>query len=454
MHMTGFAPPLSVQLTWTARTVAAVLQGRSLQEALPRVPAPTRPGVQALTFYALRHWGWSRAMVGLLSEREPEPQVLALLGVALALLPRSPVGGLDVPADGPTYEPHTVVDQAVAALSGLVGRRAPTGFVNACLRRYLREADGLESALAGNAEVRWNHPFWWIKQIRKDHPLHWQQVLRANNQAAPMVLRVNQRHNSLGTYLKRLEQAGVGARVVGPSAILLTQAVPVEQLPGWADGACSVQDLAAQWAAPLLLSRLAPDAHQAGRQPRVLDACAAPGGKTAHLLEAGDVDLVALEQDSTRALRIGDNLVRLGLQAQVRVADAGDTASWWDGQLFDGILLDAPCTASGIVRRHPDVRWLRRPSDVAQLAAQQRRLLDALWPLLAPGAPMVYCTCSVFKAEGDAQVAAFLARHPTAKAAEAPGHLLSGVATAVPLNDNGASEHDGFFYAVLVKSDG
>lgn len=447
--MTGLAPPLFTQLAWTARTVAAVLQGRSLQEALPRVPVPMRPGVQALTFYALRHWGWARAVAGVLTDREPTPPVLALLGVALVLLPRSGAPDAAREPDAPVYAPHTVVDQAVAAVADTGIKRTTAGFVNACLRRYLREVDAVGAAVANQAEVRWNHPFWWVKQVRKDHPQHWQQVLGANNRAAPMVLRVNPRYSSLETYLARLHSAGMGARVVGPQAVLLEQAVPVEHLPGWADGACSVQDLAAQWAAPLLWSHVAPLAE---RPLRLLDACAAPGGKTAHLLECGEAQVWALEQDATRAERIGSNLSRLGLQAQVRVVDAGDTPLWWDGVPFDGILLDAPCTASGIVRRHPDVRWLRRPADVAQLAAQQRRLLDALWPLLAPGSPMVYCTCSVFKAEGDDQIKAFLARHPDASLGPSPGHLLPGVPAGAGLDDNGASEHDGFFYAVLLKS--
>jgi len=445
--MNGPLTPLSAQLVWAARTVAAVVQGRSLSDAMPKVPAPLRPGVQALVFHALRHWGWARAVVARLAEQEPSPAVQALLGVALTLLPR---GESPAVAEGaPAYAPHTVVDQAVAALPQVEGPRAPTGFVNACLRRYLREAGALDAELAADAEVRWNHPFWWVKRLRKDHPLHWQQVLQANNQAAPMALRVNLRRNSLQAYLDRLVAQGLSARVAGPAALVLDHPVPVDVLPGWAEGCCSVQDLAAQQAAPLLLSHLA--ARGAG-PGRVLDACAAPGGKTAHLLEAGDAPVWALEQDPVRAQRIHQGLARLGLRAEVRVADAGDTAAWWDGQPFDGVLLDAPCTASGIVRRHPDVRWLRRPTDVDQLAAQQRRLLDALWPVLAPGGCLVYCTCSVFKAEGDDQVAAFVARQSNARLLAAPGHLLPGVAPGSGLDDNRASEHDGFFYAVLEKA--
>jgi 16S rRNA (cytosine967-C5)-methyltransferase len=239
----------------------------------------------------------------------------------------------------------------------------------------------------------------------------------------------------------------------GDSGVVLRQPLPVAQLPGFADGVVSVQDAAAQMAAPLLLQGL--DA----RQPlRLLDACAAPGGKTAHLLEWAQAlgapwQVTALEMDAARAARIHDTLRRLRLQADVRVADAGVPADWWDGQLFDAILLDAPCTASGIVRRHPDVRWLRRESDIAQLAVLQARLLGALWPLLKPGGRLLYCTCSVFRAEGQEQVQAFLAHNTDARLAPSPGHLLpASPDKAGGLGDNAAGEHDGFFYALLHKA--
>jgi 16S rRNA (cytosine967-C5)-methyltransferase len=219
-------------------------------------------------------------------------------------------------------------------------------------------------------------------------------------------------------------------------------------LPGFAEGALSVQDAGAQLAAPLLLNALDATASR----PRVLDACAAPGGKTAHLLERADLDLTALDIDPARCERIRDNLRRLGLAARVLAADAAQPFSWWDGEPFDGILLDAPCTASGIVRRHPDVRWLRRESDVAQLERVQAQLLDTLWPLLRPGGCLVFCTCSVFRAEGSDQAQAFLARHTDARILPAPGHLLptnGARTTAVP--DNAIGDHDGFFYAAFRK---
>jgi len=260
-----------------------------------------------------------------------------------------------------------------------------------------------------------------------------------------MTLRVNRQRCSRAHYLQALTAAGLAAQAQGEDGLVLAQPVPVERLPGWTQGWVSVQDGAAQLAAPLLW--------QAGLQPgdRVLDACAAPGGKTAHLLEWGALDLLALEVDPQRVSRIHDTLQRLGLTAQVRQADAGQPASWWDGRPFDAILLDAPCTASGIVRRHPDVRWLRRPTDIEHLAAEQARLLEALWPLLRPGGHLLYCTCSVFRAEGEGQISRFMARHADAEARPAPGHLLPAPPDGQPIGDNGPGGLDGFFYALLRK---
>lgn len=432
--------PLSEQLAWTARTVLVVEQGRSLTEAIARVPAGLRPGVQALAFHALRHWGWATVVLQALAERPPQPLLRALLGLALTLLDEQ------TSSDNVRYEPYTVVDQTVEALASLKQPRNASGFVNACLRRYLRECTDLNTQAEQDAVARWNHPFWWVQRIRKDHPQYWQAILQANNRPAPMVLRVNRRRVERDAYMERLQQQGLGVQPVGADGVVLDRAEAVERLPGWADGWVSVQDGAAQLAAPLLL-----DAAALPPGARVLDACAAPGGKTAHLLERADVEVHALDVDAQRCERIRANLGRLGLQAQVLTADAGQPAAWWDGRAYDAILLDAPCTASGIVRRHPDVRWLRRPDDIAQLAAQQARLLEALWPLLTPGGHLLYCTCSVFKAEGDGQMQAFLKQHPDVERLPAPGHLLPGQVTPQDLNDNAAHALDGFYYALLRK---
>jgi 16S rRNA (cytosine967-C5)-methyltransferase len=445
-HPSGASTPaLSQQLVHAARCVMAVQAGRSLSEALPQVPGALRPGVQALVFHALRQAGLSAALVRQMASRAPSPALRALLQVALSLMPE-----LCTDAQAPRYEAHTLVSQAVQAAKASRDTQAQAGFVNACLRRFQREAPALLRQAGASDEARWNHPGWWVRRLQQDHPAHWQAILSANNRPGPMALRVNRRRGSRDAYLQRLAQAGLPARAAGADGVLLEQAVPVERLPGFADGDVSVQDLAAQQAAHWLLSDLeAP----AGQALRVLDACAAPGGKTAHLLEHADLAVLALDKDAQRCERIHDNLRRLHLQAEVRHADAARPADWWDGRLFDAILLDAPCTASGIVRRHPDVRWLRRDSDVAQLAHQQRELLDALWPLLRPGGRLLYATCSVFRAEGSDQVKAFLERHSDACQGAAPGHLLPGLAgPAGQFNDNDPGEHDGFFYACLDKA--
>ncbi len=432
---------LAAQLRQAARALLAVEEGRSLGEALPQVPAALRPGAQALVFHALRHLGESRALVRRLAPRPPAPAVRALLGVVLPLLFPDPSEA------APRYPAHTVVSQAVEAAKAGRDTRAMAGFVNACLRRFQREAPTLLEAVRADPATRWNHPAWWLARLRRDHPQHWEAVLAANNRPAPMALRVNRRYLSREAYGEHLAAQGLQARPVGDDGWVLAQPCPVERLPGFAQGWVSVQDPAAQLAAPLLLDGWTP-----APGARVLDACAAPGGKTAHLLERADVDVWALELAADRLPRIHQNLERLGLRATVRQADAGRPDTWWDGQVFDAILLDAPCTASGIVRRHPDVRWLRREADVAQLAAQQQRLLDALWPLLRPGGRLLYATCSVFRAEGEDQVKAFLERHTDARLGPAPGHLLPPPPGAVgEFNDNPPGEHDGFFYARLDK---
>jgi 16S rRNA (cytosine967-C5)-methyltransferase len=434
------APTLATQLRWTAHCVLAVEQGRSLSEVLPQIASALRPGVQALTFQTLRQLGAARALGRLLAQRAPAAPVLALLHSALAVL----LGD----EKGQHYQPHTVVDQAVEAAKQQRNTSMQAGFLNACLRRFLREREALCGQLQDDPVARWNHPLWWVERLQRDHPGHWAAILQANNVPGPMALRVNRRRVARDAYRAQLEAVGLTASLVGDDGLVLSAAQPVERLPGFALGHVSVQDAAAQMAASLLL-----DGRSWSVADRVLDACAAPGGKTAHLLERADLDLLALDVDAQRCTRIHDNLRRLGLSAEVRCADAANPAGWWDGRAFDAILLDAPCTASGIVRRHPDVRWLRRASDVAQLVAVQRQLLERLWPLLKPGGRLLYCTCSVFQAEGSEQVNAFLLHHTDAVLQPSPGHLLPGTAAAHgEFNDNVPGGYDGFFYARIDKA--
>ncbi|MDP3699783.1 MAG: 16S rRNA (cytosine(967)-C(5))-methyltransferase RsmB [Hylemonella sp.] len=435
----GQAPALWRQLQAGAAALAAIRAGTSGTVAIEGVPAQLRPGVQALVYAALRQLGRAEALRKLLAPRKPPPAADALLCLALALAWRD---------EGAPYEIHTLVNQAVEAAKRTEATHAQASFINACLRRFLREREALVAQTEQDPVARWNHPAWWITRLQREVPSHWQAILQANNTQAPMTLRVNLRQGSVDDYVATLQAAGISARRNGAQGLTLAAPMPVQHIPGFAQGRVSVQDASAQLAAPLLLQGLD------GRPGlRVLDACAAPGGKTAHLLELADAEVTALDIAPERCRRIEDTLQRLGLQARVLAADAGTPERWWDGRAFDAILLDAPCTASGIVRRHPDVRWLRREADVAQLAAQQARLLKTLWPLLKPGGRLVYCTCSVFRAEGEDQVQTFLAHHKEARLLPSPGHLWPSISLeGDAVTDNQSRDHDGFYYALLEKS--
>jgi 16S rRNA (cytosine967-C5)-methyltransferase len=448
----GSIPALALLLDSVTDVVLAVRAGRSLTHALAACPLPLRPGVQALSYTVLRILGSAEAARAAMAPKTPPPNVDALLCAAIALLWLSP---------RPPYADHTVVDQAVQTTH----RRAPAAvpFVNAVLRRFVREREAIVAAARRAPVGAFNHPLWWIDRIKHDWPGHWAELLEQAGAHPPLVLRVNARRTTPAEYVQRLAYGGRAAQVVGPQAVWLHEPCPVQQLPGFADGDVSVQDAAAQRAAPLLLGHGAagvspaaqalPGATGLAPGARVLDACAAPGGKTAHLLELADLDLLALDSDPHRITRVHDALGRLKLSAQVQVGDARRPRDWWDGRPFDAILLDAPCTASGIVRRHPDIRWLRRAGDVGALAETQSQMLEALWPLLKPGGRLLFATCSVFRAEGQDRIDAFLQHAGRADAwldTASPGHLLP-LAHNPPNGAEAAVTHDGFFYALLHK---
>jgi 16S rRNA (cytosine967-C5)-methyltransferase len=457
---TSSAPALSTLLHHTADAVQAVRGGKSLTDVLTRCPPAVRPGVQALSFHTLRWLGSATEARARLAPKAPPPEVDALLVTALALLwPESATG------ERPPYPDHTLVDQAVTAAR----QRTPAAaaFINAVLRRFLRERDAQVQAVQHTPLGAYNHPLWWIERIQRDWPKQWQPLLQAANQRPPMTLRVNARRGTGQQYVHGLATLGRGARLLddpalGGQAVVLDEPCPVQQLPGFAEGEVSVQDAAAQRAALLLLTGANLPA-----SARVLDACAAPGGKTAHLLELAELNVLALDSDPLRLARVNESLQRLRLQAELKAGDGRRPQDWWDGKLFDAILLDAPCTASGIVRRHPDVRWLRRADDITALARIQAQLLDALWPLLAPGGRLLYATCSVFLAEGQQQIDAFLQRQPPGTASldpRSPGHLLplpdnpqASSTDTVPASTPSTAQRrpvlqDGFFYALIHKT--
>lgn len=415
------ADSLGWSLLLAARVLARVYAGKSLSEALgllAQEPPAARAAAQDVAYGVLRRFGWGDFILGqLMSKPLTHAETQALLLGALYRLDTRPDAA------------HTVVDQAVLAAGELAGG-VFKGVVNAVLRNFLRQRESLLAALAADEEAAYQYPRWWLARLRRAYRGQWKDIAAAGNGQPPMTLRVNARRSSRSDYAARLEAAGLPARPVGAQALILHKAVAVDVLPGFFDGDVSVQDAGAQRAAELLAP--APGS-------RVLDACAAPGGKTAHLLESADLDLLALDIDAGRTRRIEDNLQRLGLRAAVKTADCSAPGEWWDGRLFDAILADVPCSASGVVRRHPDIKHLRRESDIRRFVHTQAAILDRLWPLLKPGGKLLYATCSVFPEENSGQIDAFLVRQ-------------RGVERLTEEQLLPSDENDGFYYALLRKA--
>jgi 16S rRNA (cytosine967-C5)-methyltransferase len=427
-----------------ARAVAAVAgKGQRLESALSEVvpERAQRPAIQSLAFGTVRWYFELDACLTLMLDRpgvalDPEIRALALVGIFQLAHGATPA--------------HAAVAETVEA-TRVLGRARSAGLVNALLRRFQREGEAIMNRAHEKPEARHAHPAWLLDALARDWPELWPVIVAAGNAQPPMWLRVNCRQGSREDYRARLAEAGMPAEscAFAPEALRLSEPVNVGELPGFAEGAVSVQDAAAQ---------LAPYWLAAAGGMRVLDACAAPGGKTCHILELepGVAELVALDVDPVRSARIADNLSRLGLAATVVVGGAATTA-WWDGRAFDRILLDVPCSGTGVIRRHPDIKLLRRPDDIARFAGTQLALLRSIYPLLVPGGRLLYSSCSMLRAENAAVVAEFLAAEPTAlDATESARLLLPGVAPvqgpgpgcALPC---GAADADGFYYACLEK---
>jgi len=425
---------------------AVVSGGQSLDAAIarnePHIAADDRSLLRMLCYGSLRHYwrlqGWVDQLISKpLRKRDRVVNALLVIGLYQIAEMRIP--------------DHAVVSETVEAARRL-RRPKLAGLVNACLRRFVR--DDLAATGAADEPSEWNHPLWLIEQIRDDWPDDWQAILTANNERAPMWLRANTCRNSAEQYLQRLQDAGMDAELLAavPDAIQLKEPQAVESLPGFAAGDASVQDAAAQIAARWLLGDLKPDS-----TCRVLDACAAPGGKSGHLLEVGGdkLSLLAVDSDASRLTSISENLQRIGRDATIIAADASKPEQWWDGVPFDGILLDAPCSASGVIRRHPDIKLLRRMTDIASLAACQRSMLEALWPTLAPGGTLLYVTCSVLAAENDEVTGEFLAEHSDALENDVlPNNNIRDLMHRKVCGYQilpGAAGLDGFYYAALQK---
>jgi 16S rRNA (cytosine967-C5)-methyltransferase len=419
-----------------AGVVAGVLAGHSLDAELagvwrrrPHHSAGERGAIQDLAYGTLRFLGWLEAVLdALLKKPVRDARLRALLLVGLYQLEHTRAA------------PHAVVDHAVRTCEAL-GLASAKGLTNAVLRNFLRDRTALGAHARRSERARFSHPQWWIDKLREQYPSRYAAVLEADNLHPPLALRVNRRRVAIGDYLALLAEQGIRAEVAGEAAVILASPLPAGRIPGLGEGLVSVQDSAAQLAAPLLELR---------DGERVLDACAAPGGKTTHILELADVELVALDNDELRLERVRANLARLGLAAEVRCADAAEPGAWWDGTPFARILLDVPCSASGVARRHPDIKWLRRASDIEQFVRRQAHMLDALWQVLGRGGKLLYATCSVFGEENGGQVARFLERHPDATRENLPAFDDDPRLPAGQLLQN--PRHDGFFYALVQKA--
>ena len=425
--------PLSEAITISAQALGEVMDGRSLTEVLDQLDPHERPIVQSLTFDALRKWIRSHELIAQFIPKPPPAPVENLLSVAIALF-------LQGNQDGKGYAAHTIVDQAVNACSEYEPTMYAKGLVNAVVRKVSLTVQPPEGEKRYPPDpIPMFVPPWWRASLKKNYSKVWQALLIQQAQRAPLILRVNARQHTRSQYQELLTQSGISSAPIDDvaglkldAALLLSEPVPVSDLPGFYGGAVSVQDAGAQIAAVLL-------------DPKpgelILDACAAPGGKTAHLLELADCEVVALELDGERLGKIGGNLDRLRLQSDRVKITRGDAskAAWWDGRLFDKILLDAPCSASGIVSRHPDIPFLRREADVKSLQQRQRGILTQAWKMLKPEGLLLYVTCSVFPEEGESQAVWFAAEHSNALRLSAPGQILP------------SAINDGFFYALFKK---
>lgn len=428
---------LAKAMSLSATAIDGVMAGKSLTQIIEALPPQERPIVQSLTFETLRQWQVAHQFIKEYVPKAPTQELDHLLSIAIVLL----IGRQANMKRG--YPAHTVVDEAVKACGNSVNTKYAKGLVNAVLRKVSAtvsqsgyEPTGPTASNDGGGYL----PPWWLAQLKASYPSQWEQLCFYQAQHPPLSLRINLNKISRSAYLALLAQAGLAYEVIPPisghileGALRLQVPRPVAEIPGFTTGLVSVQDAGAQLAA--LLLNLQPG-------DRVLDACAAPGGKTAHLLEIAEIDLLSLEIDPQRIGKIASNIARLGLTPKSHLIKQADAAllNWWDGQLFDKVLLDAPCSASGIVRRHPDIPFLRRENDIAQLQLKQRALLGTMWQVLKPGGLMLYVTCSLFPAEGEGQASWFEANYADALRLESVGQLLP------------AQTHDGFYYALFKKN--
>ena len=426
MHISQQIAAEAIGQVFAGRNLGVVLDG--LFSRYSNITPQQRAVAQDLSYGTLRFFGAIQSLLDqLLQKPLDDARLQCLLLVAIYQLQYDKAAS------------HTVVDQAVKAASQSKKTWAK-GLVNGVLRNFLRQQAELLANVEDNEFATYSYPAWWITKLKYQYPNNWQGMLEAGNQHPPMILRVNQRQISSADFVAKLSAEGIASQALGANAVMLEKPIPVDRIPGFADGEASVQDYAAQVAGYAL---------DLQNGQRVLDACCAPGGKTGQILELADVDLIAVDNDETRIARTQSNIERLKLKATLLVGDAGKSSEWWDGKSFDRILADVPCTASGIVRRHVDIKWLRREADIASFTKQQAQILPSLWQLLAKGGKLLYVTCSVFQEENQRQIDNFLKTHKDAE--QLP---LDTPLAGLSLNNGQlqpTAQHDGLFYALLQK---
>ncbi len=427
----------------SAVIIEKVLSGYSLTSQLTSVNEFERPTVQALTFHSMRYLGWATSISKKLVKNFPNKLFECLLLLTLTLLKKK-IGtennNANLFADIPIYNQYTVVDQAVHAACNCLKLKQYKNLLNAVLRRYLRKEN---TWVEKNLEAKWNHKDWWIKLLKNSYPGQWKRILNSANFFSPLTLRINSRRACQEEIFQLFSEKGFISELIGESAIAILTPKPINSLPGFDQGLWSVQDFGAQIAVPLL---------EVKNGMHVLDACAAPGGKTAHFLELADVDLLAVDIKRNRLNFVRENLVRLGLNSKkvcLKASDVSILEDWWNGSYFDAVLADVPCTASGIVRRHPDIRWIRNRNDIRHIVKRQKSILESLWKTVIPGGKLLYSTCSIFPDEGEKQASDFCKNHKDAIRLDAPGQILPIESSESPCK---FVKHDGFFYALFSKS--
>lgn len=413
--------------------IKRVLAGKNLTEVLqeiwqsnPLLSHQQQGAIQDLTYGVLRYYGQLNALLNLLLDKTLHDLKLRyLLLVSLYQLQYS---------KAPSY---AIVDHAVSTARLVSNKRGAPGLVNAILRNFIRKSSALREQI-NNDIAKYSHPQWWVDKLRKQYPHDYKSILSASNQRPSMTLRVNIRKIEVETYQKMLDEHGIKADLIWYAALKLAEPLPVEKLPGFKEGLVSIQDAGAQLAAPLL------DVHDG---MHVLDACAAPGGKSTHLMELAQIKLTVLDSNAQRLVRVAENFERLGNEPHRLICgNALYPSEWWDGQVFDRILADVPCSASGVVSRHPDIKWLRRQADLSIFASRQESILNALWEILKREGKLLYITCSIFQEENLILIKKFLQSHQDARLLPlSHSNMVNG--QLLP-----SSLHDGFFYALLCKT--